>query len=284
MKGIVMHPVTEHQFQAVVMASPQAVLITAPEGSGKKTIARKLSQTLLGGKTGADPNILEILPETSITIDQIRQIKDFIKHRTVGQGELRRAVLVLNAHTMSDEAQNALLKTLEEPPEDTVIILTASGVSQLKPTVRSRCLLLNIMPLSEQMATKHFAASHDSQNITTAYYTSDGRIGLMTALLEGGQEHGLVGAIAEAKRLLKLTAFERLAEVDVLTKDKDHLSLVLEGLDRVATSGLRQAAANQDQKSTKRFYNLSRSIQSAKVAMAKNANSKLVLTDLFLNL
>jgi len=94
----------------------------------------------------------------SIKINSIRDIKKFLSlnYNDIGY----RLVLILDAHLMNDEAQNALLKNLEEPPEKVIFILTTSMASKLKPTIISRCWKINFDPLNEEdivlILTKYF--------------------------------------------------------------------------------------------------------------------------------
>lgn len=90
---------------------------------------------------------ISIPKANSIKINSIRDIKKFLSldYNEVGY----RFVLISDAHLMNEEAQNALLKNLEEPPEKVIFILTTSLVSKLRSTIISRCWKLNFDPLSE---------------------------------------------------------------------------------------------------------------------------------------
>ena len=86
------------------------------------------------------PNTLVIQAEEgkkNIGIDQVRTIKGFLY--TDPQGSTHKAVVILNAQLLTVQAQNALLKVLEEPPTYGILILTSKSYSSLLPTVMSRC-------------------------------------------------------------------------------------------------------------------------------------------------
>ena len=88
-----------------------------------------------------------IIPKANrIKINSIRDIKKFLSLNFNEVGY--RFILISDAHLMNDEAQNALLKNLEEPPEKVIFILTTSSVSKLKPTIISRCWRINFDPLN----------------------------------------------------------------------------------------------------------------------------------------
>jgi DNA polymerase-3 subunit delta' len=94
----------------------------------------------------------------SIKINSIRDIKKFLSlnYSEIGY----RLILISDAHLMNDEAQNALLKNLEEPPEKVIFILTTSNISRLRSTIISRCWKISFDPLAEDeivfILTKYF--------------------------------------------------------------------------------------------------------------------------------
>ena len=83
----------------------------------------------------------------SIKINSIRDIKKFLSmdYNEIGY----RFVIIIDAHLMNEESQNALLKSLEEPPEKVIFILTTPFISKLRSTIISRCWKINFDPLSE---------------------------------------------------------------------------------------------------------------------------------------
>ena len=285
MDKLLLHPTTEHQLKALLQSKPHAVLISGAEGVGKQMIAEHFVAQLFG--PNSTPRLLHISPQTSgVGIEEVRKIRDFLHRKTTGTASIRRIVLVSNAHAMTTEAQNALLKTLEEPPADTMIILTASDPTALKQTIRSRTQQLLVLPVSLVSAEEYFKqlGGYKQQSVPAAYYMSDGRVGLLKAILEGSAEHGLVTAIAQAKEILKMSTYQRLLQVDALAKEKELLALLLQGLERVVISGLRQAANTENEKSIRKFYNLSKLVQSTQDALSKNVNAKIVLTELFIQM
>jgi len=91
-------------------------------------------------------------PKSSIRINQIREIKKFL---TLDFNEIPfRTVIIEEANLMTDEAQNALLKNLEEPPNGIVFILLVSNLEQVLPTIKSRCQIINFEPLSDESLNK----------------------------------------------------------------------------------------------------------------------------------
>ncbi len=84
-------------------------------------------------------------PSRDIRIEQVRKLQERLAFRAL-ESQYKVALLV-TAHAMNQNAQNALLKTLEEPPKDTVLILISSAPDKLLPTIRSRCAKANFGPL-----------------------------------------------------------------------------------------------------------------------------------------
>ena len=137
---------------------PHALMLTGPQGLGKRIFARMLSQAVLcetpgdGGTacghcrqcelflagTHPDVRFITLVEEsTQVTIDQIRELIDFMA-LTAQQGGYK-AVVIDPADQMNTAASNALLKCLEEPPSASLLTLVASRPARLPATIRSRC-------------------------------------------------------------------------------------------------------------------------------------------------
>ncbi|NPB04968.1 MAG: hypothetical protein GXO08_01100 [Aquificae bacterium] len=101
---------------------------------------------------GEHPDLALVVPDgAQIKIDQIRALQEFVSLRPTGR---RKVVIIDDAGKMNPQAQNALLKTLEEPPEDTHFVLVASKRGELLPTVLSRCQVLEFKRLSPEEVEK----------------------------------------------------------------------------------------------------------------------------------
>jgi DNA polymerase-3 subunit delta' len=121
-------------------------------------------------------------PSKDIVVDQVR---DLVDHRlALKRFEGRRRFVVVDpADAMNPQAQNALLKTLEEPPEDTTLVLVASSPDALLPTIRSRCLRVAFAPLPLAVVEDHLrAAGHAPDAARLAAAVSGGSLGRALAL------------------------------------------------------------------------------------------------------
>lgn len=150
---------------------PHALLFTGPAGVGKRSLAQSLARLVLcQNSKQADtscgnchachllqaeshPDFRLIQPEEegqAIKIDQIRELSDFI-HQTAHQGGLR-VVLIQPATAMNTYAANALLKTLEEPAPNTLLILISDNRTKLPITIVSRCQQIRLLAPSRDAA------------------------------------------------------------------------------------------------------------------------------------
>lgn len=282
--SLLVHDKTKQQIEAAVRAKYHALLLVGPHGSGKTTLARDVAARLLATKNlAAYPYYAEFVDGT-LGIDQIRIIHEFMRRKTTGTGDIRRVCLLDGVDVMTQEAANALLKTLEEPADDTVYILTADSESAVALTIRSRTQALHILPVTEQEATVYFQKQgHASGDIVQAFRLSGGRAALMSMLLSQ-QDHPLVNAVHNAKQILSDKRFERLSLVDELSKDKDTTMMLLFGLERIAESLVSSAAKRGSKVELTKAHKLQARVFESQQQLAQNANTKLVLTNLFLEM
>jgi len=154
-----------------------AYCLTGEEGIGKTALARALAEELLLGE--GQPRRLEVHPDfwsddrpEAISIDEIRfhpergaqahdqSLQQFLSLKPF-VAPLRVALLA-NAERMTEAAQNCLLKTLEEPPPNTVLILTTAYPDHLLPTCLSRCQIIGMSPVGRSAVVDFIAARKGS--------------------------------------------------------------------------------------------------------------------------
>ena len=199
-----------------------------------------------------------------------------------------RVIIIEHAHLLSGEAQNALLKLLEEPPVGTVLMLTATSGQALLPTIRSRAQAISLQPpargaLDEYFSRQGYAAAKTQQ----AYFMSGGLPGLMSALLADDDQHPLAKAVQQARELLQASTFERLSRVDALAKQRPECARLLFVIQQMARAALEQTASKdggQMVRNLARWQHILRVAYDAETAFFANAQPKLVLTNLMLNL
>lgn len=277
MTQVVFNPATKKSIDSFLAKPTHAVMLVGPQGVGKGHVAKYLASTLLGilpENTLSHPYVLLVGPSsTSIGIDSIREIKTFLSLRVPGSNSIRRVLIIENAQLMSIEAQNALLKLLEEPPVDTVIILTSTSEQMVLSTIESRVQVLQVLRLrSSQMAN----FSDDDKLVALA----DGRPGLLFALAHD-EDHVLARQIEKAKIFLKSDKFDRLVQTSSI-KERAEADVFLQALLIICGTAMRNSAklgghASSWQKRTKCIY-------VAEDHLMKNVSIKLLLTDLALSL
>ena len=134
-------------------------------------------------------------PSKDIVVDQVRDLVDHRLSMKRFEGR-RRFVIVDPADAMNPQAQNALLKTLEEPPEDTTLVLVASSPDALLPTIRSRCLRVPFAPIpAAVVAARLEAEGHPPEKARLAAALSGGSLGRALAV-----DDDALAAQAEAVR------------------------------------------------------------------------------------
>ncbi len=280
-KGLLLHPQTRQDIERFVQSPKHALLITGGSGSGKMTVAVDAASEILS----VDPTTLQDYPyfmtiqTTPVGIDQIRSITTFLRLRTTGSRTIRRVIIIENANTMTTEAQNALLKSLEEPPADTLIILLADRAQSLLPTVTSRVTTVPIKTPSYDAIKEYF--SEPESSLIVAHALSDGKVGLLQALLSEDNDHPLIQKITEAKKLLQMTTYKKLIEVNTLGANKDEARKLLSALKQIATAALKQT---DDPKHAQRWHRVLLQSHRTEILLDESVNTKLALTDLMLNL
>ena len=130
---------------------PHGILIIATEGWGEIVFTQWLALTLLeqplelNARELAHPDLRWVTADgAEIKVEAIREIGQFAYKTSRGGG--RKVVVLEDAHRLNRNAANALLKTLEEPPNDTYVLLASSHPGRLLPTIRSRCQRFVIHP------------------------------------------------------------------------------------------------------------------------------------------
>ncbi len=195
-----------------------AYILNGERGSGKKLLANLFAMTLLceeGGpepcnhcrscrqaESGNHPDIISVTHEKpgSISVDDIReQINETVDIRPY-EGDYK-VYIIPQADLMTPQAQNALLKTLEEPPAYVVFLLLTENADALLPTITSRCVILKLRNIKDTLIKKYLVerlhVPEDKADLCTAF--AQGTLG--RAIMLAQSEH--FGEIRdEAVRLL----------------------------------------------------------------------------------
>ncbi len=282
---LLIHPESRDAIDRFLQHPPHAVLIEGPAHIGKHLIARQIAAALLEIKADklSDSGMYRELSvdKTTITIEQVRELFQFFSLKALGDKPIQRVVVIPDAELMNHPAQNALLKLLEEPPKDAVIILTSSVAHRLLPTITSRTQRLVLRKPSAEAIKKHFNGAYADVDISQAMVLGEGRIGSVHEQLSNETKEGEV-SITEIKRILGLSLFEQLLLVETTLKDKIVAAQFVDQLAQISAASLMQTASNP--KAAAQWQRISAATFAASQALKQNANPKLVLTELILSL
>lgn len=185
---------------------PHALLLAGAEHCGKLDFAKSLAKSLLCEsrdqitqlacsqckscslfEAGSHPDYTSVQlaeKKSQIVVDQIRGLNDFVYLSRSYEGS--RVVIIAPVERLNINAANSLLKTLEEPPEKTVLILVSSNPSELIPTIRSRCQVLHLPQPSHEQACQ-WLEEQTTENPTEELLLAAGGKPMLAQQLDEGE-------------------------------------------------------------------------------------------------
>ncbi|BER92256.1 MAG: polymerase subunit gamma/tau [Candidatus Atribacteria bacterium] len=207
-ENIVGHKFQKEYLQKTVASGKisHAYLFVGKEGIGKKLCALEFAKLLncfspgengscdqckscVSIDKGVHPDLLKLTPEgETLKIDQIREFNKWIHYKPL---EARyRAGIIENITSMTEEAANCILKTLEEPPPKSIILLTSSDMRNLPRTLLSRCNVLYFAPLPARTIESFLVKNRSiaSQKAFSVAQKAQGSIGKALQILEKEEE------------------------------------------------------------------------------------------------
>lgn len=152
-----------------------AYLFAGPRGTGKTSVARILAREI----GCADVDLLEIDAASSRGIDEIRALRDAVRFSPMA-GSVK-VYIIDEAHMLTKEAFNALLKTLEEPPAHAVFILATTELDKMPETIISRCQTFSFRKISDEVMRKSLLAIAQKEG----FELDEGAAGLVVLCAEG---------------------------------------------------------------------------------------------------
>lgn len=281
---IVLNGSAESQIEAFLARPSHAGLLAGPTGTGKTHIAVSLAAQLLNN---TDPEnyayFRTVLPDEkgTIPIEQVRTLINFFRLKVPGVASIKRVAIIQDADAMGLEAQNALLKLLEEPPADSVLLLTSSQPQGLLSTIRSRVQLLQLGNPGTELLTQHFKElGYDATAISSALMRSGTNVAEASQLLKEGP-NAADSMLNLVKQTLSGTSYDRLLLVDSLAKQKDMANAFVNSLATVAAASM-ESTVRKGATSMSRWQSVLQAAHTAQDALERSGNIKLVLTELML--
>lgn len=266
-------------------------MFVGEEGIGKNLFAKQLAQMVLCSDENqkpcgkcksclefnaeSHPDFVQIEPEDgkTIKIDQVRFLQQKVQEKPVTSS--KKVYLISQAETMTREAANSLLKTLEEPPEYVVIILTTSNESKILTTIKSRCMKLNFEPIPEEQIINYLRQNGLDADITTNMLKHcEGSIGRALKINELKEQYLQIEQLVNMLEKSNITQIWKKAEV--LYSAKENVIDILNYMEIVIYNLIKQGK--------KRYINGIQIIEQAKQRILANANYDMSIDNLLLKL
>lgn len=268
-------------------------LFLGPSGIGKTIFAREFAKMLLCDDTTIEgntcntcksciefvgnnhPDYREIKPDgNTIKIEQIRMMQEKVIEKPVISKQ--KVYVIKDADSMTKEAQNSLLKTLEEPPEYVTIILVAANESLLLTTIKSRCTKIVFKKIEDNLLKEYLEKTEDKMNLSdTMLQIFDGSIARALSLKDKEEEY------RQVERLFltvdKTNPIDLINHAEVLYKNKEDILELLEYANLIL---YQQAIGNLEQ--SKKYRKSMEIVEKTKGKLKANANFDMCIDNLLL--
>lgn len=220
-----------------------AYIIAGPDGVGKSLFAMYIASTLMcTGKDkpcgkcsqcikiehGNHPDIRVISgTKKSIGVDDIRDVINEVYTKPY-EGD-RKVIIIKNSDVITVQGQNAILKTLEEPSKDTIIILTVENINLLLDTIISRCQVLKLGRISTDIIYEFLIKKGvEKDKAYTAANLSDGIVGNSLKFLDDKYVKLRIDTIKAARDIARGGSVEALETSSFFIDNRDNIDLILD--------------------------------------------------------
>jgi DNA polymerase-3 subunit delta' len=273
---------TLNQVRSLNLTSNQPIIISGPEFTYKELLSKKIASQSLEidiDKLDSYPYIITVISDKkSLGIEEIRDLSKFISLTVPLNKAINRVVMIPNSEILTVQAQNALLKNLEESPKSTLFILTTKKINNILPTILSRSRIIDVVKPSK-IEIKKYLNKHNDTEIEQNYLLSDGAPRLIEILLDNN-ESDIKNDVDLTKKILSASKINKLSYINELSKSREESIKIISLIKQMSKLG---CLSNNSKQSIIWQNILDRSMQAEK-KLRYNSSVKLTLLDFFLNI
>jgi len=262
------------------------------QGIGKKLIAKEFAKMILCENfdenecnkckscvefnSGNNPDYVFIEPEgKNIKIEQIREMQNKVIEKPINSS--KKVYIIDDADSMTKEAQNCLLKTLEEPPEYIVIILIVSNENKVLTTIKSRCMKVNFKKLNDEDIKKYLMEDCNVQNVNNNILKMcDGSIGKCIAIKDKMDDYNELEKIFNN---VNVSITQLVNSSDLLYKNKDNINEYLNYINVILYK-----RANDEKNNNIKYINSIKIVEETKQRLLNNSNYDMCIDYLLFNI
>ncbi len=242
------------------------------EGIGKKQIAIEFSKMLLEAETENNPDFTCVEPEGNvIKINQIREMQAKVQEKPI---KCEHKVYVINdADKMTTEAQNCLLKTLEEPPKFVTIILIGANESAFLNTIKSRCMTIRFESIKDEEIKKFLEEKYNIKVTDAMLQMFQGSISKAIELKDKIETYEKINILLE--NMDKIDLIETIDKAEVLYQSKEEIQKMLEYINTIL---LKLAITNN------KYANCIKIVENTKKRLKQNGNYDMSIDNMLWNM
>ncbi len=262
-------------------------LFVGKSGIGKKMIAKEFAKAILclGDNKYCDncksclefdgqnnPDFFVIEPDgNAIKIDQIRNMQRGVQEKPIISRS--KVYIIDNADFMTKEAQNALLKTLEEPPEFVTIILIGENENEFLATIKSRCMIIHFNSISDSDMEKYLQENYNMNVTSNMLDVFQGSIGKAIELKDKQEEYLIIEQAIE--NIEKEDLIDLIKKLDILYTSKDE---IFDMLDYINIILLKKSKENV------KYTDCIKIVENTKRRIDQNANYDMSIDNMLFNI
>ena len=262
-------------------------LFVGKSGIGKKMIAKEFAKAILclGDNKYCDncksclefdgqnnPDFFIVEPDgNAIKIDQIRNMQKGVQEKPIISRS--KVYIIDNADFMTKEAQNALLKTLEEPPEFVTIILIGENENEFLATIKSRCMIIHFNSISDSDMEKYLQENYNMNVTSNMLDVFQGSIGKAIELKDKQEEYLIIEQAIE--NIEKEDLIDLIKKLDILYTSKDE---IFDMLDYINIILLKKSKENV------KYTDCIKIVENTKRRIDQNANYDMSIDNMLFNI